>query len=125
MADAASTRITVRVQARGGKFLSDDIGGAVVTIRDAMTGELFATGPTAGGSSTLSPTYAANASLNTIVTPAKPQSTVQWLLAVDTDSRKTTTSAFTATLFLDRPRLLVFEVFGPVWSSCFPDCSCR
>jgi len=42
------TRITVRVQARGGKFLGDDIGGAVVTIRDAMTGELFATGTTAG-----------------------------------------------------------------------------
>jgi hypothetical protein len=115
MADAANTSITVRVQARGGKFLGDDIGGAVVTIRDAMTGELFATGTTAGESGTLSPTYAANASLSTIVTPTTPsQSTVQWLLAVDTNSRKTTTSAFTATLFLDRPRLLAFEAFGPV-----------
>jgi hypothetical protein len=107
------TRITVRVQARGGKFLGDDIGGAVVTIRDAMTGELFATGATAGGSGGLGASYAANASLSTIVTPGKT-STVTWLLAVDTDSRKTTTSAFTATLFLDRPRLLAVEAFGPL-----------
>jgi len=114
MADVRETRITVRVQARGGKFLGDDIGGAVVTIRDAQTGELFATGTTAGVSGTLSPSYAANASLSTIVTPATGQSTVQWLLAVDTDSRKTNTSSFTATLFLDRPRLLGFEVFGPL-----------
>ena len=32
-----STRITVRVIARDGKFLGDDIGGASVTIRDAQT----------------------------------------------------------------------------------------
>ena len=114
MANVTNTRITVRVQARGGKFLGDDIGGAVVTIRDAMTGELFATGATAGASGTLSPSYAGNASLSTIVTPGKAQSTVQWLLAVDTNSRKTTTSAFTATLVLDRPRLLAVEAFGPI-----------
>ena len=78
MAEVTETRITVRVQARGGKFLGDDIGGVVVTIRDAMTGELFATGTTAGDSGALSPTYATNASLSTIVTPTTPQSTVQW-----------------------------------------------
>ena len=55
MTDALETRLTVRVQARGGKFLGDDIGGAVVTIRDAQTGELFATGTTAGGSGSLTP----------------------------------------------------------------------
>ena len=114
MPDPANTSITVRVQARGGKFLGDDIGGAVMTIRDAMTGELFATGTTAGGSGALSPTYAANASLSAIVTPTSGQSSVQWLLAVDTNSRKTTTSAFTAKLALDRPRLLAFEAFGPL-----------
>ena len=114
MAGVTNTSITVRVQARGGKFLGDDIGGAVVTIRDAMTGELFATGTTAGDSGELSSGYAANASLSTIVTPGTPQSNVTWLLAVDTDSRKTTTSAFTATLFLDRPRLLAVEVYGPL-----------
>jgi hypothetical protein len=28
----------IRVQANGGKFLADDIGGAEVTVRDARTG---------------------------------------------------------------------------------------
>ena len=40
----ASTSITVRVQAKGGKFLADDIGGSEVTIRDAQTGELLGGG---------------------------------------------------------------------------------
>jgi hypothetical protein len=44
------TRITVRVIARDGKFLGDDIGGALVTIRDVHTGELLASGRTHGGS---------------------------------------------------------------------------
>jgi len=43
------TKITVRVIARDGKFLGDDIGGALVTIRDAHTGELLASAaPTVG-----------------------------------------------------------------------------
>jgi hypothetical protein len=63
MADVRATRLTVRVQARGGKFLGDDIGGAVVMLRDAQTGELLATGTTAGGSGTLSPSYAANVAM--------------------------------------------------------------
>src|SRR5271157_1939867 len=45
-----STTITVRVIARGGKFLGDDIGGAHVTIRDVRSGELLASGRTRGGS---------------------------------------------------------------------------
>ena len=117
MANVTNTSITVRVQARGGKFLGDDIGGAVVTIRDPETGELFATGTTAGNSGSLSPTYAANASLSTIVTPTPTPGqppTVQWLLATDTSSRKTTTSALVANFFLDRPRLLKFAAFGPL-----------
>src|SRR6476620_132988 len=47
---AIPTTITVRVIAKGGKFLGDDIGGAQVTIRDAQTGELLASGTTQGGS---------------------------------------------------------------------------
>jgi hypothetical protein len=94
--------------------LGDDIGGAVVTIRDPETGELLATGTTAGNSGSLSPTYAANASLSTIVTPTTGQPTAQWLLATDTSSRKTTTSALVASFFLDRPRLLKFAAFGPL-----------
>jgi hypothetical protein len=33
-----TTSIMVRVQAKGGTFLADDIGGVEVTIRDAQTG---------------------------------------------------------------------------------------
>lgn len=44
------THITVRVIAKDGKFLGDDIGGALVTVRDALTRELLAQGVTAGGS---------------------------------------------------------------------------
>src|ERR1700679_3161320 len=44
------TNITVRVIARAGKFLGDDIGGAEVTIRDVRSGELLAHGRTRGGS---------------------------------------------------------------------------
>jgi len=43
------TNIDVRVIAKGGKFLGDDVGGAAVTIHNAQTGELYATGNTSGG----------------------------------------------------------------------------
>lgn len=44
------TKIAVRVIAKDGKFLGDDIGGAQVTIRDALTRELLAQGITRGTS---------------------------------------------------------------------------
>ena len=43
------TQIDVRVVAKGGKYLGDDIGGALVTVQDVQTGELLAKGSTAGG----------------------------------------------------------------------------
>src|ERR1700722_3897065 len=48
--EAVSTKVFVRVIARDGKFLGDDIGGAAITIRDAHTRELLAKGTTSGGS---------------------------------------------------------------------------
>jgi hypothetical protein len=47
---ATPTTITVRVIARDGKFLGDDIGGAHITVRDALTREILAQGVTTGGS---------------------------------------------------------------------------
>ena len=44
------TRIEVRVIAAGGKFLGNDIGGAEVTVRDAATGALVASGRVRGDS---------------------------------------------------------------------------
>jgi hypothetical protein len=45
-----TTRIDVRVIAKDGKYLGDDIGGALVTVHDVRTGELLARGATSGGS---------------------------------------------------------------------------
>ena len=113
MAAAASTSITVRVQAKGGKFLADDVGGSEVTIRDAQTGERLAGGLALGtDSGNLSSDYTANASLSAIVTPPVPPAkrpyTVQWL-SPDAD-----TSGLTVDLPISRPTLLAITAFGPL-----------
>src|SRR5262245_23082473 len=109
---AATTSITVRVQAKGGKFLADDIGGSQVTIRDAQTGELLAGGLALGtDSGNLSNEYSAGASLNTIVTPpASPNEpyTVWWLSADDD------TSGLEADLVISKPTLLEITAYGPL-----------
>lgn len=102
----AKTAITVRVQARGGKFLGDDIGGAEVTLRDAWTGVLLASGMALGDSGNLLASYAPAASPLTIVTPGKPP-VVQWLVP---DARS---SRFRAELSIDRPTLVEIEARGP------------
>lgn len=101
------TKIRVRVQAKGGKFLGDDIGGALVTLRDGQTSEILASGVTSGDSGTLTGEYSPDASLATIVTPGRTP-TVQWLVASETTSR------FEATLALERPTLLEVSAFGAV-----------
>jgi len=109
----ASTSITVRVQAKGGKFLADDIGGSEVTIRDAQTGELLGGALALGtDSGNLSTTYTPNASLSAIVTPPVPPATqptiIQWL---STDAN---TSGLTVNLPISRPTLLEISAFGPM-----------
>jgi len=47
-AGATPTTITIRVMALTGKFLGTSMGGALVTIRDADTGRLLASGLTSG-----------------------------------------------------------------------------
>src|SRR5262245_42889956 len=109
---AATTWITVRVQAKGGKFLADDIGGSEVTIRDAQTGELLASGLALGtDSGSLATEYTCGASLNTIVTPpASPNGpyVVSWL------SADGTTSGLSADLAISRPTLLEITAWGPL-----------
>src|SRR5262245_31237221 len=111
MADG-TTSILVRVQAKGGKFLADDIGGAEVTLRDAQTGRWLG-GGRAGGSSSgnLLPAYAPTASTSGTVTPGlEPNATpqVQWLVP------DASTSHFEATLDITRPTLLEVTAFGPL-----------
>jgi hypothetical protein len=45
-----TTQIAIRVLAKGGKFLGDDVGGASVTVKHAITQELLASGFVRGGS---------------------------------------------------------------------------
>lgn len=107
MTTTAKTPLTVRAQARGGKFLGDDVGGASVVVRDALTSEVLATGITRGDSGTLGSAYQAGASQQTIVTPGTPPA-VAWLTA------SSTTSGFTAELALERPTPIEVSVYGPL-----------
>jgi hypothetical protein len=110
--DPSTTTMLIRVQAKGGKFLADDIGGAEVTIRDARTGERLGGGLVQGGDSgNLESAYATNASPLTIITPGStPTSapTILWLVPDES------TSGLTVELSLSRPTLLAVEVFGPL-----------
>jgi hypothetical protein len=47
-ASAVKTHITVRVIGKDSKFVGTSMGGAIVTIKNAITGELLAKGATAG-----------------------------------------------------------------------------
>jgi hypothetical protein len=89
-----ATQIDVRVIAKGGKYLGDDIGGALVTVHDARTGELLAKGSTAGGSGE-------QTLMKTCVTRSE-------VLPIEG------ASVFTASLDLDGPRLVRVTAYGPL-----------
>jgi hypothetical protein len=88
------TQIDVRVIAKGGKYLGDDIGGALVTVEDVRTGELLAKGSTAGGSG-------AQNLMGVCVTQSE-------VLPVEG------ASVFRASLELDEPRLIRVSAYGPL-----------
>jgi hypothetical protein len=93
------TKITVRVIARDGKFLGDDIGGALVTIRDVHSGELLASGRTHGGSGP--------ATLMTC-----PQTRNQPIPTNDPPDNNA--CRFDASLWLEAPRLVEVAAYGPL-----------
>ena len=95
--EAVSTKICVRVIARDGKFLGDDVGGASITIRDAHTKELLALGRTSGGSGLNGPGGVMCARLRR----GEPLPT-------------TAASSYTADLKLDRPRRIEVIAHGPL-----------
>lgn len=88
------TPIQVYVLARGGKFIGDDVGGAQVTIHDAITGEFLASGRTHGGSGSTD-----------VVTAPRARTT-----PISTEGA----SVYTATLILDEPRLIQVDAFAPL-----------
>lgn len=87
------TQIDVRVIAKDGKYLGNDIGGALVTIHDVQTGALLASGSTNGGSGV--------ANLMDISLPRHAVLTVA------------DASVFTAKLDLDQPTLIRVTAYGP------------
>jgi hypothetical protein len=102
----------IRVQANGGKFLADDIGGAEVTVRDARTGRWLDGGRAQGpDSGTLQQGYVSGASRSAVVTPGIPPAPllVQWLVP-----KTGKTSGLTVHLPITQPTLLEVEVYGPL-----------
>ncbi len=105
---ATTTPMMIRVQAKGGKFLADDIGGAEVMVRDARTGQWLGGGRVQGpDSGTLQANYVPSASLSAVVTPGTPPR-VQWLVPGPT------TSGLTVHLPITQPTLLEVEAYGPL-----------
>jgi hypothetical protein len=92
------TQITVRVIARDGKFLGDDIGGALVTIRDVDTGQLLAHGRTRGGSGPESIMTAA-------LTRNQP---------IPTEDSDNSACRYDVVLDLEGPRHLEISAYGPL-----------
>jgi hypothetical protein len=105
MALPGSTPSLFRVQAKGGKFLGDDIGGATITVRDARTGQWLGGGRVQGDSGNLSASYAPTASPSVIVAPP---GTLYWLVP------DLGTSKLYLDLPLSAPTLLEVEAYGPV-----------
>lgn len=88
------TQIDVRVIAKDGKYLGDDISGALVTIHDVQTDELLARGTTSGGSGQQN-------LMDICVTRSE-------VLPVDE------ASVFRVSLDLEEPRLIRVTAYGPL-----------
>lgn len=99
------TRVLVRVQAKGGKFIGPDGGYALVTLRDAVSGELLAQRLATGGSGELSTTFTRAATRDSVVTPGDEGDTVRWLSAPSGSG----TAGLLATLDLHNPMLVEFS----------------
>jgi len=109
MATPVPTPLKIRVQAKGGKYLGNDIGGAEVTIRDAQTGQWLTGGQVLGDSGQLQQGYVSTASPEPVIVPGSSPS-INWL----TPGTNFTASCFNTTLQLTRPTLLEIEVYGPI-----------
>jgi hypothetical protein len=91
---AAPTTITVRVKSKDAKFVGTTMGGALVTIKDAQTGELLAKGVTTGGTGNTEKIMIAPVKRGV---PISDESAAQ----------------FTATIDIDEPRLVEVSAYGP------------
>ncbi len=94
-AHAEPTDIIVRVLSKDAKFIGTSMGGMRVTLRDAHTGELLATGTTQGGTGDTKRLMHQNGGRRANLS--------------DLSSAK-----FAVTLDLTEPRLIEVEAFGPL-----------
>ncbi len=93
VAAAEPTTIVVRVLSHGAKFIGTSMGGMRITLRDVETGEVLASGVTAGGTG-----------------DTKKIMGGKYAEPIADDSA----AAFTVSIDLDRPRLIEAEAFGPL-----------
>lgn len=91
---AEPTEITVRVISRDAKFVGTSMGGVLVTLRDADTGELLAEGTTEGGTGDTGRIMGERKRGMSLATP---------------DAAK-----FSTTIDLDEPRRIEVSAFGPL-----------
>jgi hypothetical protein len=92
---AQPTDITVRVLSRDAKFIGSSMGGAKITLRDAHTGQVLATGLTSGSTGNTGTVMHDKGGRRARLT--------------DNDAAK-----FVTTLDLDAPTLLEVEAFAPL-----------
>ncbi len=95
IAMAVPTEITIMVKTKDAKFLGSSMGGALITIRDAHTGELLAKGVTSGSTG------------NTEVIMQSPHP--RGAVLSDEKSGK-----FKATIDIDEPTLVEVTAYGPL-----------
>jgi CheY-like chemotaxis protein len=92
---AVPTKVMIRVRAKDAKFIGTSMGGILVMIRDADTGELLASGRTEG----------ATGDTKIMMLTAQEREAV---LAREQDAQ------FTAVLDIDEPRRLEVTAYGPL-----------
>ena len=94
-AGAEPTDITVRVLSKDAKFIGTSMGGMRITLRDADTGEILASGLTQGGTGDTKKLMHENAGRRSQMSDASA-------------------AKFQVTLDLDAPRLIEAEAYGPL-----------
>lgn len=92
---ADSTNITVRVISKDAKFIGSSMGGVLITLRDAQTGELLASGKTQGSTGDINRIFKEDYRRGT---PLSSKGSAK----------------FSATLDLSEPRLLEVSAYGPM-----------
>ncbi|MFA7324565.1 MAG: hypothetical protein WC005_09420 [Candidatus Nanopelagicales bacterium] len=95
-ATESNSRLTVRVQANAAKWVSSEVGGATVVVKDAVTGQVLQTGQVAGTSGDTA------AIMSDPRTPLQSTPTLQGAASVSFAFNYST------------PRRLIIEAFGPL-----------